>query len=108
MWRNYESPVVCILMLEIKVQGAKSLKDRRQVFRSLQTLLRKRWNVSVSDLGPPGSWSDLAMAVGVVGSSFESVEGTLSEVMRFLNMKEELAEFTIVRMKREVEKYDIF
>ncbi|KUK42430.1 MAG: Uncharacterized protein XD70_0748, partial [Thermovirga lienii] len=61
-----------------------------------------------SDLGPPGSWSDLAMAVGVVGSSFESVEGTLSEVMRFLNMKEELSEFSIVRMKREVEKYDVF
>jgi len=108
MWRSYESPVFGILMLEIKVQGAKSLKDRRQVFRSLQTLLRKRWNVSVTDLGPSGSWSDLAMAVGIVGSSFDSVEDTLSDVMRFLNMKEELSEFSIVRMKREVEKYDVF
>jgi hypothetical protein len=48
------------------------------------------------------------MAVGIVGSSFDSVEDTLSDVMRFLNMKEELSEFSIVRMKREVEKYDVF
>ncbi|HHI00893.1 DUF503 domain-containing protein [Thermovirga sp.] len=108
MFKRCESPVVGLLILEIKIHGAKSLKDRRQVVRSLVTILRRRWNVSVSDLGPLDSWSDAIMAIGVIGSSFDSVEDLLSEVSQFLTIKEDLAEFSIVRMKREVEKHDIF
>jgi len=40
------------LNLELRIEGAHSLKDRRQVLRSLKDRLRNNFNVSVAKLDP--------------------------------------------------------
>ena len=43
-------PMIAFLTLEIQIEAAQSLKDRRQVVRSLKDRLRTSFNISVAEL----------------------------------------------------------
>lgn len=45
-------PVIGVLHLELRIEHAQSLKDRRNVIRSLKARLRSRHNVAVAEIGP--------------------------------------------------------
>lgn len=45
-------PVIGVLHLELRIDHAQSLKDRRNVIRSLKARLRSRHNVAVAEIGP--------------------------------------------------------
>ena len=45
-------PVIGVLHLELQIDHAQSLKDRRNVIRSLKARLRSRHNVAVAEIGP--------------------------------------------------------
>ncbi|MGA6980556.1 MAG: DUF503 domain-containing protein [Candidatus Sulfotelmatobacter sp.] len=52
--------------LELRIEAAQSLKDKRQVLRSLKDRLRVCFNVSGADLEASGPWS--RASIGVVAS----------------------------------------
>ena len=97
-----------IMLVHLRIHGASSLKDRRQVVRSLVERLRKKWNVTVADLGPDASWTDVRLALGTLGSSYDSVFSRLEEAESFLRRREEESDFFIVSVQREVDRYDTF
>ncbi|MFP4481691.1 MAG: DUF503 domain-containing protein [Thermovirgaceae bacterium] len=97
-----------ILLVFLRIPGASSLKDRRQVVRSLVERLKKKWNVTVTDLGPKDSWTDAGIAVGTLGSSYDSVFLRLEEVGNFVQRREDDSDFYIVSVQREVDRYDTF
>ena len=47
-------PIIGVLHLELRIEHAESLKDRRNVIRSLKARLRSRHNVAVAEIGPSG------------------------------------------------------
>ncbi len=97
-----------ILIVYLRIPWASSLKDRRQVVRSLVERLKKKWNVAVTDMGPKDSWMDAGLAVGTIGSSYDSVLSRLGEVEQYVRRREDESEFFIVSVQREVDKYDTF
>ena len=48
---------VGLLTLELHIPDAQSLKDKRQVLRSLKDRLRAHFNVSVAELDASGLWT---------------------------------------------------
>jgi uncharacterized protein len=44
-------PVIGVLHLELRIEFAESLKDRRNVVRGLKARLRARHNVAVAEIG---------------------------------------------------------
>ena len=56
---------VAQLTLEIRIEHAQSLKDRRQVVRSLKDQLRQGFNVSVAELDEAVTWQ--SATIGVLG-----------------------------------------
>lgn len=66
-----------LVTLEIHIPDARSLKDKRQVLKSLKDRLRSRFNVAVAELDHQDTWQ--RSVVGVVGISAE--EGHLAETM---------------------------
>ncbi len=56
-----------LLTLEIQIQDAQSLKDKRQVLRSLKDRLRSHFNVAVAELDHQDLWQ--RSRVGVVSIS---------------------------------------
>jgi uncharacterized protein YlxP (DUF503 family) len=58
---------VGLLTLEIHIPDARSLKDKRQVLRSLKERLRARFNVAVAELDHQDTWQ--RSQVGIVSLS---------------------------------------
>jgi len=99
---------VGVFVVELSLFAADSLKDRRQVIRSLLDQARRRWNVSVADLGPDGSWKRAILAFSVVNSSSKQIDSLLLSVERFLEKAEDNADFEIVRRERVIKPHDEF
>ena len=69
---------VATLTLEIRIEHAHSLKDKRQVLRSLKDKLRRQFNVSVAELEETDLWQ--RATVGVV--SISSSRDYLAQIMQ--------------------------
>jgi uncharacterized protein YlxP (DUF503 family) len=60
---------IATLTLEIRIEHAQSLKDKRQVLRSLKDKLRQQFNVSVAELEETDLWQRATLGVVSISSS---------------------------------------
>jgi uncharacterized protein YlxP (DUF503 family) len=70
------------LILEIRIEHAHSLKDRRQVVRSLKDQLRQGFNISVSELDEAVTWQSATIGVAAISGSRDYLRGQIEEVER--------------------------
>jgi len=68
------------LTLELRIEGAQSLKDKRQVTRSLKDRLRSSFNVAVAEVESNGMWQTATIAVVSVSESRDYLEGLMRNV----------------------------
>ena len=73
---------VAKLILEIEIPHAQSLKDRRQVVRSLKDQLRQGFNVSVAEMDEAVTWQSATIAVAAISRSRDYLHGLMEEVER--------------------------
>lgn len=73
---------VAQLTLEIRIEHAQSLKDRRQVVRSLKDQLRQSFNVSVAELDEAATWQSATLGVAAISRSRDYLHGLIEEVER--------------------------
>ena len=71
---------VALLNLEVHIPHANSLKDRRQVVRSLKDRLRRGFNVSVAEVDEAVSWRSTSIAVAAVSRSRSYLAGLMQQV----------------------------
>jgi uncharacterized protein YlxP (DUF503 family) len=71
---------IAVLTLEIRIEGAQSLKDKRQVLRSLKDKLRGGFNVSVAELEETNLWQRATIGVAGISSSRDYLSGLMQEV----------------------------
>ena len=70
--------VVGIVRFELHLPGAQSLKDKRQVVRSLKQRLRERVHASVAEVEYQDLWQRSAIAVVTVSSDHDNAEQVLA------------------------------
>ena len=68
------------LTVEIAIAHAQSLKDRRQVVRSLKDTLRHGFNVSVAELDDAALWNRATLGVVAISGSAAYLAGQMREV----------------------------
>lgn len=73
---------IAVLTLEIRIEGAQSLKDKRQVLRSLKEKLRAGFNVSVAELEHTDLWQRATIGVAGISSSRDYLSGLMQQVER--------------------------
>ena len=73
---------VAQLTLEIRIEHAQSLKDRRQVVRSLRDQLKQSFNVSVAELDEAVTWQSATLGVAAISRSRDYLHGLIEEVER--------------------------
>ncbi|MGB7862365.1 MAG: DUF503 domain-containing protein, partial [Candidatus Sulfotelmatobacter sp.] len=61
--RSRKLPLIAFLTLELHIEAAQSLKDKRQVVRSLKDRLRASFNISVAELDPSPIWNRATIGV---------------------------------------------
>jgi uncharacterized protein len=73
---------VAQLTLEIRIEHAQSLKDRRQVVRSLKEKIRQGFNVSVAEMDESVTWQSATIGVVAISGSRDYLSGLIDEVER--------------------------
>ena len=73
---------VAFLTLELRIEAAQSLKDKRQVVRSLKDRLRAHFNVGVAELNANNLWNQATIGVVSVSDSRDYLDGLMKNVER--------------------------
>jgi len=73
---------IAFLTLELRIEGAQSLKDKRQVLRSLKDKLRNGFNVAVAELDASDLWQRATIGVVSISSSQDYLQGLMENVER--------------------------
>jgi uncharacterized protein len=68
------------LTLELNIEQARSLKDRRQVVRSLKDKLRHSFNISVAELDEAVTWHSATIGVIAISRSRDYLTGLMRQV----------------------------
>ena len=71
---------VATLTLELAIEGAHSLKDRRQAIRSIKDKLRHGFNISVTELDDASLWNRATLGVASISISRDYLTGQMREV----------------------------
>src|SRR5882762_10724157 len=74
--------MIAFLTLELRIEAAHSLKDKRQVTRSLKDRLRSSFNVAVAELAPSLLWNQATIGVVSVSHSRDYLDGLMKNVER--------------------------
>ena len=87
--------IVGTLSIAIRLPGAKTLKDKRRVVRSMVEVMRRKFGVSAAEVDDLTLTGNATIGIAFVSSSKTQVEKTLQAVCEF------------VESNPEVEVYDI-
>jgi uncharacterized protein YlxP (DUF503 family) len=72
---------VGLLTLELHIEHAQSLKDKRQVLRSLKDRLRAKFNVAVAELEYHDTWQRSVVGIVTISNEEHHVEESLQQVL---------------------------
>jgi uncharacterized protein YlxP (DUF503 family) len=73
---------VAFLTLELRIEAAQSLKDKRQVVRSMKDKLRAKFNVAVAEMEETNLWQRATIGAVSVSGSRDYLEGLMQNVER--------------------------
>ncbi|MDE1177323.1 MAG: DUF503 domain-containing protein [Edaphobacter sp.] len=71
---------IASLTLEIEIPHAQSLKDRRQVVRSIKDRLRHAFNLSIAELDRAEVWNRATIGIVAISNSTSYLSGQLREI----------------------------
>ncbi len=75
-------PAIGVLTIELRIEHAHSLKDKRQVLRSLKQRLRNSHNISIAEIDYQDLWQSALLSAVTVSSSRQLAEQILLAVER--------------------------
>src|SRR3954469_18589461 len=71
---------IAYLTLELRIEGAHSLKDKRQVVRSLKDRLRNSFNISIAEIDVTDLWQRATLGLVSISASRVYLEGWMRNV----------------------------
>lgn len=83
--------------MDFLIPGARSLKDKRRVLKSLKQVLRNRYNCSVAETDFHEQWGRARLSVCVVSNESRHANEQVNEIARFASGKDgaELLDYRI-------------
>ena len=77
--------IVGAAVVEIRIHGSHSLKQRRGVVRSIARRLRNRFNLSIAEVGGQDTWQRAEIGICAAGSDRAQVRGLLEKAIAFVD-----------------------
>jgi hypothetical protein len=89
--------VVGSLRVRLLIREARSLKDKRQVVRSIKDRLRNEFNISVAEVEAQDHRQLAVLGIALVGNESRQVRSTLDQIVEALRSHPvaELLEFDV-------------
>lgn len=76
--------VVGIMVVELRISEADSLKSKRRAIKSLVEKIKSRFNVSIAEVGKQNAWQFSTLGVTVVSNNSSHAYQTLNALLRFI------------------------
>jgi uncharacterized protein YlxP (DUF503 family) len=76
---------IASMTIELRIEQAHSLKDRRQVVRSLKERLAHGFNISVAELDEAVTWQSATIGIAAVSASRVYLSGQMQQVENAAN-----------------------
>ena len=74
--------MIAFLTLELRIEAAQSLKDKRQVVRSLKDRLRAHVYIAVAELDSSSLWNRATLGIVSISDSRDYLDGLMRNVER--------------------------
>lgn len=94
--------VVGVCHINLSIPGSHSLKDKRQVVKSLMARVKGSFNASVAEVGQNDVWQSAVIGIAVVGNDRSFVNSILDNIIDFI---EEIRTVEIVSHEMEIMNY---
>ena len=75
---------VLAVEIDLHIPGARSLKDKRQVVKSIVEGARRRLGVTAAETGRHDSWQRSTLGFAIVASSARHAESVIDDVERLV------------------------
>lgn len=75
-------PTIGVLTLELHIEDAHSLKEKRHIVKSLKDRLRNRFNVAVAEIGYQDLWQRALVSAVTVSGEHAHADSVLQLVER--------------------------
>lgn len=95
--------IVVVSLVELHIEFAQSLKDKRMVVRSVRDKLRRRFNVSANEVAYQDLLQRARLAVSFVADRRDSADSLLDTLQQFV---ESHADATVVGWTSEMLDFD--
>jgi uncharacterized protein YlxP (DUF503 family) len=76
--------LVCVLLVEIHIPYARSLKEKRMVVKSLKEKLRNRFEMSVGEVGFQDLHQRSRLAASFIADEHSSADAKLGKIIDFV------------------------
>lgn len=76
--------IIGILTVTLMIPGANSLKDKRQVLRSILENIRNKFNVSVAEVGDNDTWRRATIGAACVSNDRGMANRILDKVVDYI------------------------
>ena len=76
--------IVLVGEVQLYLPESRSLKDKRQVLKSLKDRLHNRFNVSVAEVDFSELWQRSTLALAVVSNGMDHADEVISKAIRYI------------------------
>jgi uncharacterized protein len=74
--------LVGLCELFIYLPDSRSLKDKRSTIKSFKAALRKKYNISISEIGHKNSWKQSTIGVGYIGDNRQLIDQVIDKIVK--------------------------
>ena len=80
---------VGVLVIEIMIYSSSSLKEKRFVLNSIRDRVKRKFNVSISELGYQDKWQRAQIGIATISNEYSHTEQSLQKVFQFLDRSDD-------------------
>lgn len=91
--------IICSCEMEILIYESNSLKEKRQVVKSIIERIKSKFNASVAEVGYNELWNRSLIGFAVVSNSKNLCEGSINKIISFVDNDERVE---ILNCHREI------
>ena len=82
--------VIGVLEVDLSIEQARSLKDKRMALRSLKERIRRSFNVSVAEVDDNDIWTHAVIGIAIVANDQQFANQVLSKIVDYCDNDREM------------------
>ncbi|RKX91255.1 MAG: DUF503 domain-containing protein [Spirochaetes bacterium] len=79
-----------ICTINLYFPNSHSLKDKRNIIKSIKSRIRNNFNVSVSEINNNDLWKNTTLGIACIGNEKRYLDNVLNEVIKFIENQNKL------------------